>query len=384
MLGYWSWRLQAWARRRRRLLSSWFGLLVVGAVVVVAAIYVVFWPLSDLIASHNVGATTGPHRAAALQAARDAAQGRLLTFGAGLFAFGALTYTALNFSLSRQGQVTDRYTKAIEQLGSDKLDVRIGGIYALERIAHDSGRDHPTVIEVLVTFIREHSHEPWSPAGHSVGSPVSHIRPDVQAALTAVGRRKIRNDRQYTNLAGAVLTYADLKFRDFTRADFASVDLTGADLNGTIFTDAKLIGAKLTGANLSAATLRNADLTGADLADADLSWADLTDTNLTDANLSRANLTNARFIADLRGANLTRAQLIDATVTNAIFKRRGFLAIRGVNLTDADLTRANLTGAKLIDVDLPGADLTEATWPTDAAVPAGWQRDTDSGRLRRG
>jgi hypothetical protein len=26
--------------------------------------------------------------------------------------------------------VTDRYTKAIEQLGSDKLDVRIGGIYA--------------------------------------------------------------------------------------------------------------------------------------------------------------------------------------------------------------------------------------------------------------
>jgi hypothetical protein len=33
--------------------------------------------------------------------------------------------------------VTDRYTKAIEQLGSDRLDVRIGGIYALERVARD-------------------------------------------------------------------------------------------------------------------------------------------------------------------------------------------------------------------------------------------------------
>jgi len=43
------------------------------------------------------------------------------------------------FELTEQGQVTDRYTKAIEQLGSDKLDVRIGGIYALERIARDSG-----------------------------------------------------------------------------------------------------------------------------------------------------------------------------------------------------------------------------------------------------
>jgi hypothetical protein len=72
-------------------------------------------------------------RAAALQAARDAARGRLLAFGAGLFAALALWYTAQNFTLSRrnvqlteQGQVTDRYAKAIEQLGSGKLDVHIG------------------------------------------------------------------------------------------------------------------------------------------------------------------------------------------------------------------------------------------------------------------
>jgi hypothetical protein len=41
-------------------------------------------------------------------------------------------------ALTKQGQVTDRYTKAIDQLGSDKIDVRIGGMYALERIARDS------------------------------------------------------------------------------------------------------------------------------------------------------------------------------------------------------------------------------------------------------
>ena len=75
----------------------------------------------------------------------------------------ALLFTARNFTLSREGQVTDRYTKAIEQLGSDKLDVRIGGIYALERVARDSAKDHPTVMEVLTAFIREHSREPWPP-----------------------------------------------------------------------------------------------------------------------------------------------------------------------------------------------------------------------------
>jgi len=40
----------------------------------------------------------------------------LLTLGAGLFAAGALLFTARNFTLSREAQVTDRYTKAIEQL----------------------------------------------------------------------------------------------------------------------------------------------------------------------------------------------------------------------------------------------------------------------------
>jgi hypothetical protein len=68
--------------------------------------------------------------------------------------------------------VTDRYTKAVEQLGSDKLEVRIGGIYALERIACDSARDHPTVMDVLTAFIREHSHEQWPLSNGAHGSPV--------------------------------------------------------------------------------------------------------------------------------------------------------------------------------------------------------------------
>ena len=163
-----------WGSVPWRAIVRWAGLLAAVAAAV-AVIIVVLGPVTDLIARHDVGAVTGPQRAAALQSARDAARGRLLTLGAGLFAAGALVYTARNFTISRriveltlrtvelseQGQVTDRYTKAIEQLGSDKLDVRIGGIYALERVARDSARDHPAVVEVLAAFVREHSHEQW-------------------------------------------------------------------------------------------------------------------------------------------------------------------------------------------------------------------------------
>lgn len=79
---------------------------------------------------------------------------------AGLLGIGALATFLLNsrvHKLTEQGQITERYTKAIEQLGSTGLDVRLGGIYALERIAVDCARDHPTIAEVLSAFVREHS-----------------------------------------------------------------------------------------------------------------------------------------------------------------------------------------------------------------------------------
>src|SRR5512144_2911676 len=75
----------------------------------------------------------------------------------GLALLGGLFFTSRTFRLTREGQLTERYTKAVEQLGHDKLDVRLGGIYALERLMVDSKRDHPTIVEVLAAFLREHA-----------------------------------------------------------------------------------------------------------------------------------------------------------------------------------------------------------------------------------
>jgi hypothetical protein len=152
------------AQLRQRRWQVIRGLAGVAAVALAAVIvWALLVPGTDWLARHDIGSSKG-----SLAAARDAARGRLLTLGAGLLAAGALLFTGRTFNLSRrtfelteQGQVTDRYTKAIDQLGSDKLDVRIGGIYGLERIARDSAKDHPAVMEVLTAFIRDHSPEPW-------------------------------------------------------------------------------------------------------------------------------------------------------------------------------------------------------------------------------
>jgi hypothetical protein len=306
---------------------------------VLAAVFAwaLFVPAADWLARHDVGSAKGNLQL--LQTARDAARGRLLTLGAGLAAAGALLFTARNFFLSREGQVTDRYTKAIEQLGSDKLDVRIGGIYALERVARDSARDHPAVMEVLAAFIREHSHEqrPVPEHGTASRSP-ERTHPDVQASITVIGRRVSKNDRETINLRGAELTGADLRHADLTGAH-----LNHAHLDGAHFREAHLRSAQLWSAHLNGAGFQDADLSGAVLTSAKLQYA-----KLAGADLSRADLVNA----DLDCAQLT-----------------------GANLSGADLTGANIAGAQVA-----GANLEGASWPEEAP-PQGWRLDIRSGRL---
>ena len=90
--------------------------MVAIAVAAVVVVIVLLGPVTDLIGRHDVGALPAPQRAAYLQAARETARTQLLTLGAGLFAAGALVFTApRNFSLSREGQLTDRFTTSVAQ-----------------------------------------------------------------------------------------------------------------------------------------------------------------------------------------------------------------------------------------------------------------------------
>jgi DNA-binding transcriptional ArsR family regulator len=75
----------------------------------------------------------------------------------GLALLGTLYFSARTLRLNRRGQLTERFSKAIEQLGSETLAVRLGGIYAMEQIAVDSRELHWPVMEVLTAYLREHA-----------------------------------------------------------------------------------------------------------------------------------------------------------------------------------------------------------------------------------
>lgn len=229
----------------------------------------------------------------------------------GLALLGTVYYSAQTLALNRRGQFTERFTKAIEQLGSETLAVRLGGIYALEQIALDSSKLHWPVMEVLVAFVHA------NPAGDE--EPVTHgwtddgprherdrvpIRADLQAALTVLGRRPEKRRRWEHEHQRAF----NLRF----------VDIRRARLWGMHFEDALLTGARLDGAYLSHAHLERAFLSGASLRRVFLRDGHLEHAVLRGAHLDGAVLLRARMDGtDLAGAHLERTDLTGAQLEKA-------------------------------------------------------------------
>lgn len=221
-------------------------------------------------------------------------------------------------AIAREGQLTERFTRAVEQLGNDRPDVRLGGIYALEQIAHASDRDRPAIAEVLTAFVQGHA--PWPP--RLEGQPREEIdlgdlpplrawAPDVQAAITVLGRRASTGtpdtlDLSMVDLRRAELSRANLENAILRRAGLHRVILPGANLRAAALSRTLLERADLRDVQLESCVLRRADLRGADLGGANLTSADLEQCDLRGAILGGA---------DLRGARLTGARLEGAVDT---------------------------------------------------------------------
>src|ERR1700760_2637122 len=147
------------------------------------------------------------------------------------------------------------------RLGSDRLDVRLRAIDALERIMIDSARDHPAIVELLAAFIRECTPAAAGPDLDTGGQPEPRPPADSQAALTVLARRPAgRTERGPVNLACARLAGANLSRANLTHADLGCANLTRATLVHSNLTLVNLILADLTGADLAGADLTEASL----------------------------------------------------------------------------------------------------------------------------
>jgi uncharacterized protein YjbI with pentapeptide repeats len=302
------------AAQGRSIAPPW--LLAVGVLAVLVLVVFVLPPLM-------VSRKTGLDEADRLKAINDIRTALAQALG-GAAVVGTLYFTAISLQdnrdattrsleLNRQGQLADRFTNAVKELGDSAVDVRVGAIYALEQVAFSSQDDRSAVIDILTSYLRDHDR--WQPGSTpaSFSNPTTTptaqpLQADFQAALTVLGRRQRRSTDRPLELMGIDLGGGDLR----------NAHLENADLYGAHFDKALLNGAHLDGAILYGADLTRAVLAGTDLTQAVLDGAVLTGATLEGANLTASDLTQAVLVqADLKSAVLDRADLTQADLSDA-------------------------------------------------------------------
>ncbi|MFE9395708.1 pentapeptide repeat-containing protein [Streptomyces flavidovirens] len=239
----------------------------------------------------HLGKDLGPGAGAVVTGFRTT----IVAIGAGVIASLGLYYTDRNLrhtrekdreqtELTREGQVTERYVSAVKLLASSNVTERLGGIYSLERIMHDSYKDQFTVIKVLSAFLRQH------PTACSDEHTCGSVDEDVMAAFSVIARRPRRLDQAFgIELRGLKVCGVELWSSDPDEAaDLESVVLDGACLKGADLDMANLSGASLIGANLENARLEMANVSMANLKGAKLKGVLLDYANLCAADLAES------------------------------------------------------------------------------------------------
>ena len=185
---------------------------------------------------------------------------------------------------AERGLLNERYQKGAEMLGSQVLAVRIGGIYALLRLAAEHPKEYNVqIILLLCAFVRHPTKDEEIEALRVKTDDLPEMRPDVEEAMVAINiERRVTS----INLRDADLRQLRLFGANLSRAILWQANLSGAELGRSNLNTADLSGANLHCADMSSADLRRATLHNADLSNAKLYRANLSGVWLKDANLS--------------------------------------------------------------------------------------------------
>lgn len=210
-----------------------------------------------------------------------------------------LTNKQLN--ISYEGQISERFTRAIDQLGSEKLEIRVGGIYSLGQVANFSKNDHLAVLQTLSSFVRAHArNKKLIPDKRPKNTIIIDIKPDKKVYKGSLILKETPRIRADIYAALNVITRRKEEYREKERSvlNFGKVDIRGADLSGGHFERSifcfsnlkkvKFLKSHLENVDLRYTSLHDADFRGAYLNGTDFSYSVLYGANFNGVNLSMA------------------------------------------------------------------------------------------------
>ncbi len=173
-------------------------------------------------------------------------------------------FTYQNFLLTQNKLESETFAKAVEQLGSANIGVRLGGIHTLERISIGSKKDYFPAIQVLTGYVRDTSGSSAAPSLSQTSPGKSMCPVDIQAILSIVGERYWPDapdyaiDLSYLIVRDAWLLKANLSNVYFWRVRFTETNFMNANLSGADFLEATLDGCDFTNADLTGTSLKGA------------------------------------------------------------------------------------------------------------------------------
>lgn len=134
-------------------------------------------------------------------------------------------------------RVTELYTKAVEQLGSDKAPVRLGGLYALERLGQDNPKQRQTIVNVWCAYLRM----PFkAPVVGLRGTAARDLEDDPEESELLV--RLAVQELLKTHLSHDAAGYWPGMSIDLQRATLVDFRLSGCTLAAADFSRARFIG----------------------------------------------------------------------------------------------------------------------------------------------
>jgi len=282
--------------------------------------------------------------------------------------------------LNDQSQVqliTDRYMQAVGQTGHPSVDVRVGGIHLLERIA----KDHPegyaeTIYEVLVSSLREHTRPNPATAmlmneltaAHNrkqrLDEDLPHIEPigsDVEAVLAVLARNRALFDAHVARLAPGAGhgTGAHLVGLNLSGAWLSGAMLDGATLTDVTLSDARLVGASFRGTQLVSCSFGNASLLdcvfdSARLNNCRFAWATIDGSSFDNAHIDNSYFGDATIVRSrFNSAKLSNIRFVFAKVSEATFE--------GTTIAEADFEKSQVDNTRFDHITMANADFHHAT-----------------------
>ena len=258
---------------------------------------------------------------------------------------------------TQQSLRQERQQRAAEMLGSDLLATRLGGIYALKRLAEEYPEEyHLQVMDLLCAFVRNPLglQEPkdqniigWESVyiDFLISSQSHPFREDIKAIMDFIGNRDpltrylelkldYRPDLRSANLTLANLTRGDYSGIDFTGALFLHATCHSSNFSRAIFRGANFYRATCLNTTMRSAVFDHTTMDYSTVSGSDFSNARIEETTWVDADLSRAVLHRTEFLDPIFAG--ARFQEADLTATSFMTHLNSSLT-----LTQAQLDQAN-------------------------------------------